>query len=175
MIRAILGIKPFSRSTPLGWRLSIWWETAVEMRLQRSGGSSAARHHRAIRWLGETLYLTRRWLQGARKIETAGGIADIHRTAGCVGDNGFDIDFSGACPVQGDGEIDGRVCYYRSRGEGWQFHVAPVGSDDVFAGDAWTYSERKYCFPDGGWVTAEVSIACIRKAVALFRAGEESQ
>jgi len=60
------------------------------------------------------------------------------------------------------------ACYYRSRGEGWQFHVAR--SDDVLLeSDVFVYEERRYFFPDGGWVSSDVSELCIRAAVARFR------
>lgn len=163
------------QSLPLSLRLGIWWSIYVEYRLQNFGPVFSKRwHHRAVCWLGDTIYRTRRWFQGARSVETT----DLEGTAGMwhAGPS-FWIAFDGACPVQGDGEIDGRACYYRSRGEGWQFHVAAPGkdSDGVFDDDAWVYSERRYCFPDGGWVSADVSVRCIRKAVALFCAGVKSE
>ena len=138
----------------------------LEHRLQLFGGLHVRWWHRPFRWLGDFSYRSRRWIQGARSI-TVGKYED---TCGSVDDDGIDLPFGGACPVQGDGEVDGRIVYYRSRGEGWQFHVAPVGSDDVFAADAWEYGERPYFFPDGGWVPASISQSCIRKAIAKWRA-----
>lgn len=69
--------------------------------------------------------------------------------------------------------VDGLPCYYRSRGEGWQFHVASWPDGDALAEDAWVYSERPYFFPQGGWVSPEVSRECIRRAVSLYRAGRQ--
>lgn len=149
-------------------RLAIWWHVYVEQRLESFGHPFSKRwHHRAARWLGRAIYLSRRWLQGARGVACCG----VEDTEGGVHERGLDIDFGGACPVQGEGELDGRACYYRSRGEGWQFHVAAPGKDHdgIFHEDAWVYADRRYFFPDGGWVDANVSRACIQKAAALFR------
>lgn len=90
-------------------------------------------------------------------------------TCGHVLGDGIDLQFGGMCPVQAEGAIDGREVYYRSRGAGWSFSVAPLGSDDVFDPKAWHYEERRYFWPDGGYVDATVSEACIRRAVALWR------
>lgn len=124
------------------------------------------RYHRnpLIRSLGRAQYVARRYLQGARWIRTA----DLDGTAGEVcGDVAgveIQIDFGGACPVQGEGHIwtspDAEpvtVCY-RSRGEHW----------DVEIGD-WYHCERPYLWPQGGWVPAAVSERCIRNAVAKWR------
>lgn len=138
---------------PLGLRLWAWWYCHVEYSANP-----------AVRWVGRRVYVARRRLQGARSTDIESD------TCGRYDARGISLEFGGACPVQGEGILDGRACYYRSRGEGWQFHVAAEGSDDVFAADAWTYSERPYIFPDGGWVSADVSRACIAKAVALLRA-----
>lgn len=119
-----------------------------------------------LRWVGQRIYTARRYLQGARRVELAG----FGETGGVYLDEGVEIHFGGACPVQGEGTVDGRECYYRSRGEGWQFHVAAPGSEDVFGDDAWSHSERCYVWPDGGWVSADVSRACIAQGVAAFRA-----
>lgn len=139
---------------PLRVRLWAWWHIRIE-------------HSRnpVLHWFGRLLYVLRRYLQGARCV--AG--ADFADTCGSYDAPGVSIEFGGLCPVQGDGFVDGRACYYRSRGEGWQFHVAADGSDDALGDDAWSYSERPYIFPDGGYVSAAVSRACIAKAVKLFR------
>lgn len=153
----------------LSRRLGIWWSIYVEHRLQSYGGVFSKRwHHRLVQWFGWQLHDWRRRIQGARAVKQGD-------TVGCVYDEGLEIEFSGMCPVQGEGELDGRVCYYRSRGDGWQFSVAPTGSDDVFADDAWEYWEERYIWPAGGYVAASVSEVCIRKAVALFRAGQVSK
>jgi hypothetical protein len=122
---------------------------------------------RPVRWLGRAWYLSLRYLAGARRVRTADGL----HTDGWLDEPGLAIAWDGACPVQGEGMVDGRHCYYRSRGEGWQFSVAPPGGsdEDVFADDAWEYSESPYIFPEGGWVHPEVTEAGIRKAVAKFR------
>lgn len=143
--------------------LGIWWHVKVEWRLQNCGGWKANWLQRRVQSIGQAIYMCRRWLEGARSVDTAGG------TRGFVDGDGFEIEFSGMCPVQGDGVIDGRACYYRSRGEGWQFYVAAPGSDDVLDDSSWLYSKDPYFFPDGGHVSAAVSERCIREAVAAFR------
>ena len=89
---------------------------------------------------------------------------------------GVDIPFGGACPVQGDGTLDGHPVYYRSRGTRWSFDVwekdAPL-TDCLPEGDPiFTYVEIKYTWPDGGWVEADETVANIGKAVELFRSGK---
>lgn len=162
LLNAIVGRYPYAKA-PLRRRLSIWWSIRVEHRLQGYGSVFAKRwDHRAVQWCGWKLHELRRRLQGARNVECG-------ETDGFIEEGGLSIAWSGMCPVQGDGEIDGRVCYYRSRGDGWQFHVAAPGSDDVFADDAWEYAEAPYIWPAGGYVAAAVSERCIRKAAAAFR------
>lgn len=94
-------------------------------------------------------------------------------THGVAAGEGYEVAFGGACPVQGDGVIDGYPCYYRSRGSGWSLDVYPVGTDtysDLDAKPIWEHAETCYLWPDGGWVSAARSVACIERAVALFRA-----
>lgn len=82
--------------------------------------------------------------------------------------------FGGACPVQGEGSIDGLFWYFRARGEHWQFHVAKdrghLFKNDIF-----------YCdieWPDetfaAGWMHPDDAARCLALAVALYRQ-QESQ
>lgn len=114
---------------------------------------------------GKELYLVERFLQGARSVETA----PCRGTSGAIEEPGLTIEWGGACPVQGEGTLDGHEVYYRARGEGWSFRVDMCGCGDVYGADAWVYSERPYFHPDGGWLAASVSEANIRKAVAKWR------
>jgi hypothetical protein len=80
-----------------------------------------------------------------------------------------EIEFGGACPVQGHGIIDGCDAYYRSRGIGWSLEIAPRGKsvDDDFV--EWSYwSGRVYHFPDGGWLHADVTRANLDHAVEQY-------
>ena len=109
----------------------------------------------AFRWLYESAL-------GARRVKTG----PYHETIGVVCENGIDIEFEGACPVRGEGEVDGHPCYYRSRGTGWSFEVYDRDGTTVI----WDYcSGVVYHFPDGGWVHADVSRENIREAVKRFR------
>lgn len=118
---------------------------------------------------------------GARPVKI--GVADPFRQAqGELVDDGIDIQFGGACPVQGDGTVDGRVMYYRSRGSGWELSIAKEGKrmreplegffpdSPALDEEAWVFAEHPYHWPDGGWVHADVSRECIRRAVAKWRA-----
>lgn len=107
-------------------------------------------------------------VHGARPVKT-GKVDAFKEAQGELAEDGIDIQFGGACPVQGDGTVDGRVVYYRSRGTGWQFSVAPEGSTDALGTDCWEHAEDKYHWPDGGWVHADVSRECIRRAVSMWR------
>ena len=120
-----------------------------------------------LRWA----YLLGRWFHGARRIQSKGYDA----TKGALSEDGLEVEWGGACPVQGFGTIDGYPCYYRSRGESWSFDIFPPGTDlsvdaDLSVDPIWSHEADPYIWPDGGWVSSDVSAACIRNAAALFRA-----
>lgn len=100
---------------------------------------------------------------------------EVCDTAGEIHDDGIEISFGGACPVQGNGTIDGYVAYYRSRGTGWSLALYPAGTDlDEYPWpkeEVGYYAEEAYAFPDGGWLHADESEANIRKAAGILRAG----
>jgi hypothetical protein len=159
--------------------LRLWWQIQVEHRLQYfrvrtdvpvfTQFNLGERLTAPIRAFGRFLYRTRRYIEGARRVDTT----NYEGTAGsvCDVDLGLDIEFSGACPIQGEGTLRGYNVYYRSRGAGWQFSVAiaPGGEDgDALRHDAWEYAEDPYFWPEGGWVAAHVSERCIRKAALLW-------
>ena len=102
------------------------------------------------------------------KTGAADNDADGHLTDGEYIDPGgserASVPFSGACPVQGEGFVDGLACYYRARGNGWSLDVTL--SDN----ECWTYGESDYAWPDGGWIHRDESSANIGKAVTAFRA-----
>lgn len=114
-------------------------------------------------WLGRPILRAHGFIfRGARRVEMSGHTDGIYLAPGVT------VEYGGACPVQGYGQVDGFLCYYRSRGEGWQFHVYREGVE-LFEDDVFVVSERKYHFPDGGWVAPEVSNRCIARAVLAFR------
>lgn len=84
---------------------------------------------------------------------------------------GVHVEFSGTCPIQGYGTIDGYACYYRSRGEGWQFEVYAQSElgEGPLPDPIWEYTEDPYIWPEGGWVEADVSCSCIKRAVGMYR------
>ncbi len=73
------------------------------------------------------------------------------------------IPFGGACPVQGEGAVDGHEAYYRARGTGWSLEIM------LGEGETWNYGENAYAWPDGGWLHRDESSANIEKGVAMFR------
>ena len=95
---------------------------------------------------------------GAAKDDAAGPLTD-----GVYQAEGVELRFGGACPVQGDGEVDGRAAYYRARGGGWSLDV------ELSDNESWTYGGAPYAWPDGGWLHRDESIANIETAVAAFR------
>lgn len=88
--------------------------------------------------------------------------ASVAATEGTAMGDGFEVSFGGACPVQGDGVVDGFVCYYRARGRSWSL--------DVACEPEWSVARTCYVWPDGGWLRAEISRRNIEAAVAEFRA-----
>ncbi len=84
-------------------------------------------------------------------------------THGSVEGEGFDIEFGGRVPIEGEGTLDGLEVYYRARGHGWSLTVTL--SDE----QTWTYAENPYAWPDGGWLATGESQANILKAFEAFR------
>ena len=124
--------------------------------------------HYSRDWLYRMIF--RRAYRLARKLDGAKSVqlADLNGTCGSYSTGNVEIEFSGACPVQGEGDMAGYPCYYRSRGEGWQFYVAAKPDGDPLDDDAFCYHENCYAFPDGGWVSAEVSAACIDRGIKAW-------
>lgn len=96
---------------------------------------------------------------GARSPRT-----DSHHTHGTYVAEGVEIPFGGACPVQGEGVLDGLDVYYRARGSGWSLTVT------ISENENWTFAQSPYAWPDGGWLHREESITNICTAVEAFRA-----
>lgn len=113
------------------------------------------------------IYRFIRWFQGAKKVKKSSDTKGIYRS------NDAYVNFGGACPVEGIGEIDGHGIYYRSRGEGWSLEIyedtIDIAEENVSGDVIWEYGESRYYWPDGGWVSAEVSFANIDKALKLFQ------
>lgn len=140
------------------------WLCDTEHRLQHWGSPFFSPwYRRPLYWVGGWIYKARRLAEGARSVrcgETYGTFVDEH--------TGESITFGGMCPVQAECDFQGRDLYYRSRGEGWQLHISKLGGEALNK-DSWSYSERLYFFPDGGYVDSSVSCACIAKGIAKWR------
>lgn len=76
----------------------------------------------------------------------------------------------GACPVQGEGEVDGASWYFRARGEGWSFEITPDTDElenrttiefaGVTAGGPYSAS---WMMPRHAWSLIKSSIAEFRR------------
>jgi hypothetical protein len=166
LLHALRGTGPYAKvDKPVSWRIGCWW-SMVEHSLQHFGGWPSRWWSLPVREFGRGLFVVRRRLQGARSVKSG-------ETSGSFCAPDCEIEFSGMCPVQGEGWVldgDGRRrdCYYRSRGDGWQFHVAALDGE-VFGDGEWVYSEDKYIWPAGGYVAASVSAECIGRALDKWR------
>lgn len=119
---------------------------------------------RAIRYIVNTFRGARPVKLATGEYGTEGYWARVHAI-----DGSDYIEFGGACPIQGYGEVDGRNAYYRSRGTGWSLEIAPLGKlvdDDCIEWQYW--SGRVYHFPDGGWVHPAVTRANLDRAAAQY-------
>jgi hypothetical protein len=76
----------------------------------------------------------------------------------------------GACPLQGEGEVDGHAWYFKARRQSWTFEVR---DHRVAAGKDWqtggNYGEGPY---DAGWMKHSHAWVLIRESIARFRRGK---
>jgi hypothetical protein len=89
---------------------------------------------------------------------------------------GMTLDWCGGfCPVQAEGEIDGRAWYFRARGEHWQFHVSKDQThrfvNDLFFCDI-EWPEGPYM---AGYMSPVDVLKCLHLGVALYRQQELHQ
>lgn len=146
------------------------------------GGLFFLGNHPYARVAGRTVLIPRplfRLVQRLRGYHRPVVVESPVGSSGTARGPGYLIPFGGLCPVQGWGTVDGHMAYYRSRSAGWSFSVASKSGGDpddevemqaVYESDAWSYEERRYIWPDGGYVAASVSAGCIHQAITLWRA-----
>ena len=83
--------------------------------------------------------------------------------------DGFDGDVGGTCPVQGEGEIDGKRWYFRARGRRWRFGVGAT-EDDALDGVLFetggSYGESQF---EAGYMPLEDAERLIRESIAKYR------
>lgn len=102
-------------------------------------------------------------------------IGNVYDTGGEFHEDGLDLHFCGACPVQGIGSLDGRTCYYRARGRRWSFSVWPQGAESLndelpICSEEWSHGNSDYCaFPDAGWIHRDETLKNLREALAAWR------
>lgn len=101
-----------------------------------------------------------------RKKPKLGGFADTEGSYHELLDDGREVEipFGGACPVQGEGEVEGLPAYYRSRGAHWSLTITLSEEEE------WTYGRVCGAWPDAGWLHREESLRNIAEAVRAFRA-----
>jgi hypothetical protein len=75
-------------------------------------------------------------------------------------------EIGGMCPVQAEGTIDGKLFYFRARGDSWSIGI---GREPLFDPE-WEYAEDYGVWPEAGYMEADEAKAFIEKAVALYRA-----
>lgn len=96
----------------------------------------------------------------------------LQNTAGELRADSVDIEWGGACPVQGYGEVDGRPVYFRARHEDVRLDFFAAGADphDHTVRETWSF-EEEYDGPEpnSGWIHSRETAAFIRRAVAAWR------
>jgi hypothetical protein len=86
--------------------------------------------------------------------------------------DGWDGHLGGACPVEGEGVVDGHAWYFRARGESWAFEVYEqphVHGEEAAKAIFDTGGEHKP-WPEAGWMTNSVAWAHVEASIAAFRA-----
>jgi hypothetical protein len=83
------------------------------------------------------------------------------------------LDVCGACPVQGEGFVDGLPVYFRARGARWSFRVSEFpNADPVMVGckaTGWLAQGAYGEFPDAGWMRESHSRAIVEACIRGFR------
>ena len=88
---------------------------------------------------------------------------------------GLDGMVGGACPVQGEGTVDGLPWYFRARSGEWTFSIAARPDGDPVevrsgGGPGWRWSGDD---DDEGWMPSKVAARIIRQCVAEFRDADQ--
>lgn len=93
--------------------------------------------------------------------------------------DGWSGTIGGACPLQGDGVVDGLPWYFRARGEAWSFSVAATPDGDAVAagfsdapdGSFYTNGPSDNATPyAAGWMPHSEAWRHIEESIAEFRA-----
>lgn len=129
---------------------------------------------RAKRWIRNHKRTMRR---PSKSGTTWDGFFAEQREHGAKYGDGWHGEISGACPVQGLGEVDGVPWYFRSRGEHWSLEIGVgEGSDGELAGTAiFERSGTHGRFPDAGWMGAKHAWSLIKRSIGEFRAERRRQ
>ncbi|MBY3441807.1 hypothetical protein [Rhizobium laguerreae] len=85
------------------------------------------------------------------------------------------VELAGSCPVQAQGHVDGHYWYFRARGAEWRLEIG--GNENGTKAPGWWHGEE-WPTDDGfgaGYLTDEEAIACILRAVELYRTEDRSR
>jgi hypothetical protein len=77
----------------------------------------------------------------------------------------------GLCPVQAEGTINGKLFYFRSRGEHWEISISTT---DPLGACEWSYRTRYGDWPSAGWITEDEAREFIENAAVMFANGAPS-
>jgi hypothetical protein len=76
----------------------------------------------------------------------------------------------GNCPVQIEGEVDGKAFYFRARGQHWQFHVADreglIFDKPLLFIDR-LYNDEPY---EAGWMPLHEAMGFVVEGIGIYRA-----
>jgi hypothetical protein len=81
-------------------------------------------------------------------------------------------ELAGFCPVQAEGEVDGKFFYFRARGSCWRIEIG--GNESGTKGPNWWYVED---WPgetgfEAGYMSDEDVVGCLLRSVAMFRTSD---
>jgi hypothetical protein len=96
--------------------------------------------------------------------------------------DGWEGAIYGACPLQGEGTVDGFAWYFRARGSSWSFEVSDSFSEaDIDATHYWDRSKNYWCDEgtygtgyDASWMPFSVAWNLIESAIATYRASKST-
>ena len=97
------------------------------------------------------------------------------REHGSKAGNGWEGQLGGACPVQGEGTVDGLEWYFRARGESWSFEVfRPGGFEGLPVQDVvFDRSGETFGGPySASWIGAKHAWSLIRTCINEWRQGQ---
>lgn len=87
--------------------------------------------------------------------------------------DGLTVRFYGACPVQGDGMVDGVPLYFRARYSGWSVRIGEALKEDEWDDEKMWVSRGKWGDDSGveaGFMPYEVALEFLKREIQEWRA-----